>query len=317
MHEFIIYPKCLPSTENKPFRFFDTFFFSNSLNTFRKSFYPDKNDPDSLFNQFPIEIDYVNEQYTLEFEVELDIDDNGFPIREWREKIYTFEKYLVERFDFELQISYGFLDSSIENKSNKYKKAELINKLIDNSTNCLITVREFTYFEKYRSLFETVLAKFIRHIYRNYKSSAPKASDIVRDIIESNKLSELVFDQKTIGIGIVNEILNLNYQSEPLFDFSDKGLAKKFLLDFITCPIIEVTGSIQFQNNTEAAYYFIYRLSKSHNIKATKIENAGKIHFKNSIYSANASYSNVNRFISKESEKKRLIDEAIAKHEKS
>jgi hypothetical protein len=317
MHEFIIYPKYLPSTENKPFRFFDTFFFSASIEHFRSCFYPDTQDPTSIINQFPVEVDYDKEQYTLEYEVEIGEEENGFPIKEWREKIYTFEKYLNERFDFELQTSYDFIESNIENKSNKYKKVEFLNRLIDNSTNCLITVREFNYFEKYRSLFETVLAKFIRHIYREYKSSAPKVSDIVRDIIESNKLSELVFDQKTIGIGIVNEILNLNYQSEPLFDFSDKGLAKKFLLDFITCPIIEVTGSIQFQNNTEAAYYFIYRMSKSQNIKATEIEKAGKIHFKNSIYTADASYSNVNRFITKESDKKRLIDEAIEKHEKS
>jgi hypothetical protein len=317
MHEFIIYPKCLPSTENKPFRFFDTFFFSASIEHFRSCFYPDTQDPTSIIYQFPVEVDYDKEQYTLEYEVEIVEEENGFPIKEWREKIYTFEKYLNERFDFELQTSYDFIESNIENKSNKYKKVEFLNRLIDNSTNCLLTVRDFTYFEKYRSLFEFVLAKFIRHIYREYRSSAPKANDIVRDIIQSHQLSELVFDQKTIGIGIVNEILNLNYQSEPLFDFSDKGLAKKFLLDFITCPISEISGSIQFQNNTEAAYYFIHRLSKSHDIKPRKIEEADIIHFKKSNYTKKASYSNVNRFITKESDKKRLIDEAIAKHEKS
>lgn len=314
MNSIKLYDKCSKSTNNKPIRFFETFFFSNSLDEFKKNFYPDKNDPESEFHKYPVTIDLTNESYVLEYEVADNKGPDEAPILEWNSITFTFENYLKETLKFQLKKSIELLENNIEKKKDKYKRAILIQKVTDHLGNYISVLRKNQYFSPYIKILEPLLSHFVRHIYKEYPSYAPKVNEVIRDIISSNPTSEMLFNQKELSIGIVKELTSLEYQFGFLFEFKDTINAKSFLLALLT-GTIDKAPPIHFLNNTEAAYYILDLLSAHGDIKPKKIEKSKLVHFAKSSYTPKASYSNVFRFMKKNSPIKRLIDDAFYKHE--
>jgi hypothetical protein len=299
------------STVNKPCRFFFEIgspkhhFIENAKMRFFPSDYEIATTGDKV-----IHVDRINEQITVEYEVEVDWSEEYGPTLEWRTKTFYFKKSLAHFLRGQFNKSISLLDEKFESEFNGYKQKYFIGNLVSQLVGAYNVLSENSAFTTYLQECQGPFIGMLHYLYKNYPEYTPPKSPEINGILAKSAFASNLPDEVALSPKLAKSIIDLVYKGEKVFSFTDPDAEIK-LKHFIKGQLSNIITPIVFDKNQDATRYFIHRIAELINVRLIDITRNQIFQYKEAALKVSDIYAGASKFRSRKTAKKDAIDKAI------
>jgi|LakMenEpi03Aug12_release.lakeMendotaPanAssembly.Ray.scaffolds.fasta_scaffold94456_5 hypothetical protein len=305
------------STELKPYRFFAYFFSSDDILEEKKRFmatFPDPDKEDNRWASFIYSVDKDKEEFTVEYEDEIGYNENGEPIKVWKEKTYSFNSYLDDLFKIEFQTTIILIDKRIEKITHGYYPGKVIKDIITDCIEKLKRVREDERFTPY-PVCQKPFKSIIRYLYEEYEVLTPNQTGEIKEILSESPVTSMLIGADTLRASAARQIFNFNPtdSSRNFFfgsvDESDES-AIVGSLSFLFGGDLSGMRDLNVVSNVMAFHYLLRKISAVTQYPDLElVERSQKLLFRGSKFTRDNHNTNFQRF--KENSKYSSLRQAL------
>lgn len=299
------------SSISKPIKFFADFYETNYLNILREAWLPKKDDTDYCINRYPYIIDLKEEEYTIEYEVELsgheEEDSIGYAYwvvdkTELLTKTYFFKQYLNNLFLQEYRNSIYFIEDAIFQKLS-INRAKLFCTIILDSLKLYLRTSNSKQFIKYRECARPLEA-LIRYLLKKYPLLCPNYRTDAQLVKIYHKKWDNIPTNKSLNSAIFSKLVELKDDDEEYLierkdtvDSTERMQLIRALKNLCDGNSLSLDISIRFNWQAGPVHYIIRKLKNYNNkLELNNIQASQKVFIKKTPFKASNSSTAATRF---------------------
>jgi hypothetical protein len=322
----LIYVNATQSSQLSPIAFFESFIKKNLIIEAKADFlskFPNPEDEFDYWSRFTVEVDLINERFTVDYQIEKIIDEYNVQ-REWKTIEYSLETELAKLFKTEYEKSkilllekFGIFNEGTLSKNTGADTKNLRESLKDirhKLLKCLEILSTNNYPDSLSRTIEKPIQWLVLFLYDRFSSILPKAemnSKILEIVSHSNKLKERLdlTVLKPDTAEIFSRLKDKTGENIIVFKNPVEDLLNFTL--FCNVNLNEIKKPIGFKNNFGAVNYLIGKLSKKLSLNRSKIEKLNIVKLGKYNFIADSCNTDYSRFPKINKEWADLIDDTF------